>query len=159
MAAWHGARCLAGWRGPYNLDALGNHDRAVQEIRHWLKRQNVTPVTTDDPAIGPWDPNIHLARKEKMLHSNGDISNNHYDMNMVFMDMLLRHLMWTGDLEFAQRGVAGAAAASRVGAPALPPYVHECDRQGTSAIRGVRRDLGERQSAVQRRRRGAFVGL
>jgi hypothetical protein len=93
---------LAGWRGPYNLDALGNHDRAVQEIRHWLKRQNVTPVTTGDPAIGPWDPNMHLARKEKMLHSNGDISNNHYDMNMVFIDVLLRHLMWTGDLEFAK---------------------------------------------------------
>jgi Domain of unknown function (DUF4450) len=93
---------LAGWRGPYNLDALGNHDRAVQEIRHWLKRQNVTPVTTGDPAIGPWDPNMHHARKEGMLHSNGDISNNHYDMNMVFMDVLLRHLMWTGDLEFAK---------------------------------------------------------
>jgi hypothetical protein len=93
---------LAGWRGPYNLDALGNHDRAVQDIRHWLKRQNVAPVTTGDPAIGPWDPNIHLARKEKMLHSNGDVSNNHYDMNMVFIDMTLRHLMWTGDLEFAR---------------------------------------------------------
>ena len=98
--AWRTA--LAGWRGPYNLDALGNHDRAVLEFRHWLKRQNVTPVTTGDPAIGPWDPNSHLARKERMLHSNGDISNNHYDMNMVFMDVLLRHLMWTGDLEFAK---------------------------------------------------------
>ncbi len=93
---------LAGWRGPYNLDALGNHDRAVEEFRHWLKRQNTTPVTTGDPAIGPWDPNMHLARKEGMLHSNGDVSNNHYDMNMVFMDVLLRHLMWTGDLEFAK---------------------------------------------------------
>jgi len=93
---------LAGWRGPYNLDALGNHDRAVQEFRHWLKRQNVTPVTTADPAVGPWDANIHLARKEGLLHSNGDLSNNHYDMNMVFMDVLLRHLMWTGDLEFAK---------------------------------------------------------
>jgi hypothetical protein len=93
---------LAGWRGPYNLDALGNHDRAVSEFRHWLKRQNVTPVTTGDPAIGPWDPNIHLARKERVLHSNGDLSNNHYDMNLVFMDVLLRHLMWTGDLEFAK---------------------------------------------------------
>ncbi len=93
---------LAGWRGPYNLDALGNHDRAVQEIRHWLKRQNTTPVTTGDPAVAPWDPNMHLARKEKLLHSNGDLSNNHYDMNMVFVDMLLRHLMWTGDLEFAR---------------------------------------------------------
>lgn len=93
---------LAGWRGPYNLDALGNHDRAVQEFRHWLKRQNTTPVTTADPAIGPWDANMHHARKEGMLHSNGDISNNHYDMNMVFIDVLLRHLMWTGDLEFAR---------------------------------------------------------
>jgi hypothetical protein len=93
---------LAGWRGPYNLDALGHHDRAVQEIRHWLKRQNVTPVTTGDPAVGPWDANMHHARKEGMLHSNGDLSNNHYDMNMVFIDMTLRHLMWTGDLEFAK---------------------------------------------------------
>ena len=95
---------LAGWRGPYSLDALGNHDRAVLHFRHWLKRQNLTPVTTADPAIGPWDdtPNFHLTRKEKMLHSNGDLSGNHYDMNMVFMDMLMRHLMWTGDLDFAR---------------------------------------------------------
>ena len=98
--AWRVA--LAGWRGPYHLDALGNHDRAKLHFRHWLKRQNVTPVTTSDPAIGPWDPNIHLARKEGMLHSNGDLSNNHYDMNMVLMDVLLRHLMWTGDLTFAR---------------------------------------------------------
>jgi hypothetical protein len=95
---------LAGWRGPYSLDALGNHDRAQQHFRHWLKRQNLTPVATADPAIGPWDdtPNFHLTRKEKMLHSNGDLSGNHYDMNMVFMDVLMRHLMWTGDLDFAR---------------------------------------------------------
>ena len=95
---------LAGWRGPYVLDALGNHDRAQQHFRHWLKRQNLTPITTGDPAIGPWDdtPNFHLTRKEKMLHSNGDLSGNHYDMNMVFMDVLMRHLMWTGDLDFAR---------------------------------------------------------
>ena len=73
-------------------------------FRHWLKRQNLTPITTADPAIGPWDdtPNFHLTRKEKMLHSNGDLSGNHYDMNMVFMDVLMRHLMWTGDLDFAR---------------------------------------------------------
>jgi hypothetical protein len=98
--AWRTA--LPGWRGPYVLDALGNHDRAVVNIRHWLKRQNVTPVATGDPATGPWDTNSHLTRKEKLLHSNGDISSNHYDMNLVFMDMLIRHLMWTGDLEFAR---------------------------------------------------------
>jgi hypothetical protein len=43
---------------------------------------------------------MRLARKEGMLHSNGDLSTNHYDMNMVFMDVLLRHLRWTGDLDF-----------------------------------------------------------
>jgi len=37
-----------------------------------------------------------------MLHSNGDLSSNHYDMNMVFMDVMMRHLMWTGDLDFAR---------------------------------------------------------
>jgi hypothetical protein len=95
---------LAGWRGPYVLDALGNHDRAQQHFRHWLKKQNLTAVTTGDPAIGPWDPapNIHLTRKEGMLHSNGDLSANHYDMNMVFIDVMLRHLMWTGDMDFAR---------------------------------------------------------
>ena len=65
--AWRTA--LPGWRGPYVLDALGNHDRAVVNIRHWLKRQNVTPVATGDPATGPWDANSHLTRKEKLLHS------------------------------------------------------------------------------------------
>lgn len=48
---------LAGWRGPYNLDALGNHDRAMLQFRHWIGRQNMTPVTTGDPAMGSWDPN------------------------------------------------------------------------------------------------------
>ncbi len=100
--AWRVA--LAGWRGPYNLDALGNHDRARLQVRHWLARQNVTPITTADPATGPWDPapNLHLTRKENLLHSNGDVSNNHYDMNLVFMDVMLRHLLWTGDLDFAR---------------------------------------------------------
>lgn len=101
--AWRQA--YAGWRGPYALVALGNHDRAVVNIRHWLKRQNVTPITTtDEPATGPWDPGAmnHLTRKEKLLHSNGDIQNSHYDMNLVFMDVLIRHLMWTGDLDFAR---------------------------------------------------------
>jgi hypothetical protein len=100
--AWRVA--LAGWRGPYVLDALGHHDRAQQHLRHWLARQNLTPITTADPAIGPWDSaaNIHLTRKENLLHSNGDLSSNHYDMNLVFMDVLIRHLMWTGDLDFAR---------------------------------------------------------
>lgn len=97
---------LAGWRGPYALDALGNHDRMKQQLRHWIARQNLAPLPTrsadDSSATGPADPNTHLTRKESLLHSNGDISHNHYDMNLVFFDALLRHLRWTGDLEFAR---------------------------------------------------------
>ena len=104
--AWRVA--LAGWRGPYVLDSLGQHDRAQQHIRHWLKKQNAAAITTGASATGqvtgPWDPapNIHRTRKESLLHSNGDLSGNHYDMNLVFIDMMLRHLMWTGDLAFAR---------------------------------------------------------
>jgi hypothetical protein len=93
---------LAGWRGPYVLDATGNHERARIHFRHWLKRQNTAAVTMGDPATGPADPDTLLARKESLLHSNGDLSNNHYDMNLVFFDVLLRHLRWTGDIDFAR---------------------------------------------------------
>ena len=98
--AWRVA--LVGWRGPYVFDAIGQHDRTRTNLRHWLAKQNVSPVTTGDPATGPADPGERLARKEDLLHSNGDLSNNHYDMNLVFIDVLLRHLRWTGDLEFAR---------------------------------------------------------
>lgn len=102
--AWRVA--LAGWRGPYSLDALGNHDRARQHFRHWLDRQNVSAIEPterlDGEVVGPWDAGFHRTRKEGMLHSNGDLSNNHYDMNLVFFDALLRHLMWTGDVAFAR---------------------------------------------------------
>jgi hypothetical protein len=93
---------LAGWRGPYVLDAVGWHERFRQHARHWIGRQNRSPVTSGDPAMGRPDPGSHLARTENLLHSNGDLSHNHYDMNLVFFDAVLRHLRWTGDLEFAR---------------------------------------------------------
>lgn len=98
--AWR--RPLVGWRGPYVLDVLGDHERMRQNIRHWIARQNTDPVTTPSPATGPADPGTHLTRKESLLHSSGDLSHNHYDMNLVFFDGFLRHLRWTGDLDFAR---------------------------------------------------------
>jgi len=98
--AWRVA--LVGWRGPYVFDAIGQHERTRANLRHWLRKQNVSPVTTNDPATGPADTGERLARKEGLLHSNGDLSNNHYDMNLVFIDVLLRHLRWTGNREFAR---------------------------------------------------------
>jgi uncharacterized protein (DUF608 family) len=66
------------------------------------------------PASGPIvaDTALHLTRQlEKLgtsLFSSGYISRNpggdlrphHYDMNLVFIDELLWHFKWTGDIEF-----------------------------------------------------------
>jgi len=102
-AIMHGAVAwrtkLLGWRGPYALDALGWHDRARANIDAWTGRQNTSPVPAQIPAP---EAATNLARNESALHSNGDLSTSHYDMNLVFIDALLRHLLWTGDKALAQ---------------------------------------------------------
>jgi hypothetical protein len=90
---------LLGWRGPYALDALGWHDRARENFNTWLPTQNIDPIP---PMLPTADPKANLARNEPGLHSNGDLSFSHYDMNMVFIDALFRHLLWTGDESFAR---------------------------------------------------------
>ncbi|USQ94218.1 DUF4450 domain-containing protein [Caulobacter sp. RL271] len=103
QAVMHGAVAwrtkLLGWRGPYWLDALGRADRADQHFRDWAKGQNVSPIPA---AVPPLDEDANLARAETALHSNGDLSNSHYDMNTVYIDALFRHLDWTGDLKLAR---------------------------------------------------------
>jgi hypothetical protein len=103
-AIMHGAIAwrakLLGWRGPYLLDALGWSDRARDHYTYWAGRQNTDPIPEKPP---PPDANANLARSEAALHSNGDMSNSHYDMNAVYIDALFRHLQWTGDLEFARK--------------------------------------------------------
>ena len=91
---------LLGWRGPYALDALGWHDRARRYLTTWAARQNTDPIPAQLP---PADASANLARNEAALHSNGDLSNSHYDMNLVYMDVLFRHLEWTGDLDLARQ--------------------------------------------------------
>ena len=91
---------LLGWRGPYVLDELGWHDRARANSTYWAGRQNTDPIPS---AVPPPDEATNLARNETGLHTNGDISNSHYDMNLVYIDALFRHLLWTGDREFAKK--------------------------------------------------------
>jgi len=91
---------LLGWRGPYVLDELGWHDRARINAVYWAGRQNTDPIPA---ALPPADEKSNLARNEAGLHSNGDISNSHYDMNLVYIDALFRHLLWTGDRAYAQQ--------------------------------------------------------
>lgn len=103
QAIMHGAVAwrtkLLGWRGPYLLDALGWHDRARTNFRTWFGRQNVDLIPASIP---PADEDSNLSRNETALHSNGDLSRSHYDMNAVFIDALFRHLMWTGDRALAR---------------------------------------------------------
>jgi hypothetical protein len=101
---------LNGWRGPYAADPLGWHDRATQHFRAYAQSQLTGPVTG---LVVP-DTALHLARQlEKLgttIFSSGYISRNpggdfrphHYDMNLVYVDALLRHLRWTGDLTEAR---------------------------------------------------------
>jgi Domain of unknown function (DUF4450) len=91
---------LLGWRGPYTGDALGWHDRARRHLTYWAGQQVTAPVPDSIP---PADPTSNLSRNEPALHSNGTMSKSHYDMNLVYVDALFRHFLWTGDLEFARQ--------------------------------------------------------
>ncbi|HPP54994.1 MAG TPA: DUF4450 domain-containing protein [Anaerohalosphaeraceae bacterium] len=95
-AAWRTA--LAGWRGAYANDALGWHERARRYLRYWAQRQNLQEAAAEP---GP-DPASNLSRSHPAKQSRGDIGGRHYDMNLVYVDALFRHLMWTGDLALAE---------------------------------------------------------
>ncbi|WP_157489853.1 DUF4450 domain-containing protein [Flavobacterium sp. CF136] len=99
---------LNAWRGAYVADPLGWHDRAKTHFTSYSKSQVTTPL--DGPVV--FDTVRNLARqKEEMgtsMFSSGYISRNpnkntvthHYDMNLVFIDQMLRHFKWTGDTAF-----------------------------------------------------------
>ena len=101
---------LNGWRGPYVGDVLGWHDRAKTHFKAYALSQVTAPLT--GPVV--MDTALHLARSlEKMgtsIFSSGYISRNpggdfrahHYDMNLVYIDALLRHFNWTGDTSFVK---------------------------------------------------------
>jgi hypothetical protein len=91
---------LLGWRGPYVGDALGWHDRARRHFTYWSALQNTEPISNSPP---PPDASVNFARNEPALHTNGDMSKSHYDMNVVYVDALFRHFLWTGDLAFARK--------------------------------------------------------
>jgi hypothetical protein len=91
---------LLGWRGPGTGDALGWHDRTAAHFAGFAKQQITTPIPAELP---PADENSNLARSENALHSNGDLTKAHYDMNLVGVDAFFRHLLWTGDLDYARQ--------------------------------------------------------
>ncbi|MBE9666386.1 DUF4450 domain-containing protein [Mucilaginibacter boryungensis] len=98
---------LPAWRGPYVADPLGWHDRAWSHFSSYALSQITEPLT--GPVVA--DTALHLARQKEELgtsmFSSGYISRNpggkivphHYDMNLVYIDELLNHFKWTGNLE------------------------------------------------------------
>ncbi|MBV5281244.1 MAG: DUF4450 domain-containing protein [Paludibacter sp.] len=104
---------LSGWRAAYTGDVLGWHDRARKHFDAYASSQvTAVPPTRPHPTQ---DTALNLARAEKswgtQMYSNGYICRNphennkmhHYDMNLCYIDELLWHLNWTGDLEYATK--------------------------------------------------------
>lgn len=104
---------LNGWRGAYTADALGWHDRARGHFDGYAASQvsDVAPVYSHPQQ----DTALNLARSLKKwgtpMYSNGYICRNpnqnnvmhHYDMNLCYIDELLWHFNWTGDLRYAEK--------------------------------------------------------
>lgn len=103
----------SGWRGAYAGDALGWHERARKHFDTYAANQ----ITDTPPVYGHprQDSALNLARAEKrwgtQMYSDGYIARrpgkkeemSHYDMNLCYIDQLLRHIGWTGDMEYARR--------------------------------------------------------
>lgn len=104
---------LSGWRAAYVGDVLGWHGRARTHFDAYAKSQ-VTDVECTIPHPAQ-DSAKNLARAEKKwgtpMYSNGYICRNpernnqmhHYDMNLCYIDELLWHLNWTGDIDYARK--------------------------------------------------------
>ena len=104
---------LTGWRAGYTGDFLGWHDRARTHFDNYANSQVVdVPQTIPHPAQ---DLELNMARSVKKWgtphYSNGYICRNpnknnqmhHYNMNLCYIDELLWHLNWTGDLDYARK--------------------------------------------------------
>jgi hypothetical protein len=91
---------LLGWRVAYAGDVFGWHDRTRAHFDRFAARQDTSPP---DATLPEAEAEAYLARNENALHSNGDMTQSHYDMNMVAVDTIFRHLLWTGDLEYARK--------------------------------------------------------
>ena len=104
---------LNGWRAAYTGDAIGRHDRAREHFDGYAASQ----ITEIEPVIPhpAQDSSLNLARALKkwgtQMYSNGYITRNpnqkkimhHYDMNLCYIDELLWHFNWTGDMDYVRR--------------------------------------------------------
>lgn len=103
---------LNGWRGAYAGDVMGWHDRARLHFDGYAASQ-ITDILPSIPHPAQ-DSALALARAVKkwgtQMYSNGYICRNprdkskmhHYDMNLCYIDELLWHFNWTGDMDYVR---------------------------------------------------------
>ena len=102
---------LNGWRGAYVADPLGWHDRARTHFDAYAKSQLTTPATSGVVMDTALNLARHIEKVGTQLFSEGYITRNpngyvgahHYDMNMGFIDQLLNHFNYTGDIEYVKK--------------------------------------------------------
>jgi len=96
-----------GWRSAYIASEFGWHDRARTHFRAFGRVQLKEPATGKPRP----DPARDLARQapDSVLYTRGYIpvfpnkdARNAYDMQQVYIDILLWHFLWTGDVEFVR---------------------------------------------------------
>lgn len=105
---------LNGWRAAYVGDVIGWHDKARKHFDGYAASQ----ITDVEPTIPhkAQDKELNLARAVKIwgtqMYSNGYIMRNpnsdkkvmhHYDMNLCYIDELLWHFNWTGDIDYIRK--------------------------------------------------------
>ncbi len=103
---------LPGWRAGYTGDVMGWQER---QFRHFSGYANSQLTDVDADKNITWlDPAKNQSRATEKLgnpmfttgyigrYPNNRTKVNHYDMNLVFIDALLWHLNWSGDLEEAR---------------------------------------------------------
>jgi len=102
---------LPGWRGAYVADPLGWHDRARTHFDAYEKSQLTTPATSGVVMDTALNLARHLEKIGTQLFSEGYITRNpngyigahHYDMNLGFIDQLLNHFNYTGDIGYVKK--------------------------------------------------------
>ncbi len=102
---------IPGWRGAYVANDLGWHQRAKTEFSAYNQKQ----LTTPDSTIPFPSPKEHLARQKEEIgvgifnsgyinrKPTGKIVAHHYDMNLVYIDIMMRNFFWTGDTSFIRQ--------------------------------------------------------
>jgi len=96
-----------GWRGAYVGSEFGWHDRAKAHFREFAKHQFREPADARPHAAEEY--NLSRQAMDSVFYSRGHIPNMPFEglkgqgnMQAVYIDQLLWHLQWTGDMDFAR---------------------------------------------------------